>query len=128
MPESELLNHFQCEIQCLLSNSENDNTNMKIILCKGKLSWKYISGMWKREILNFDVVLAVTKSTVLCNRCTSNTGSFSDHRFSTISTYFLHIKELSMIISESHFAVAILVMQQSFLWMEIKSIQKNLLI
>ena len=37
MPESELLNHFQCNIhQCVLSNSENDNTNMKIILYKGE--------------------------------------------------------------------------------------------
>ena len=36
MPESELLNHFQCDIQCVLSNSENDHTNMKIILHKGK--------------------------------------------------------------------------------------------
>ena len=38
MPESELLNHFQYDIQCVLSNSENDNTNMKIILYK----WKFI--------------------------------------------------------------------------------------
>ena len=36
MLESELLNHFQCDIQFVLSNSENDHTNMKIILHKGK--------------------------------------------------------------------------------------------
>ena len=36
MPESNLLNNFQCDIQCVLSNSENGNTNMKIILYKGK--------------------------------------------------------------------------------------------
>ena len=36
MPESELLNHFQCDIQCVTSNSGNDRTNITIILCKGK--------------------------------------------------------------------------------------------
>ena len=36
MPESELLNHFQCEIQCVTSNSRNYNTNTKKILYKGK--------------------------------------------------------------------------------------------
>ena len=36
MPESELLNHFQYNSQCVLSNSENRNTKMKIILYEGK--------------------------------------------------------------------------------------------
>ena len=36
MPESELLNHFQCDIQCVTSNSGNDNTDIKIVLYKGK--------------------------------------------------------------------------------------------
>ena len=35
--------------------------------------------------MNFDVVLAVTKSTVSGNHCTSNAGLFFDLRFSTIS-------------------------------------------
>ena len=48
--------------------------------------------MWKGEIVKFDVVLAVIKSTVLGNRCTSNAGLFFDLRFSTISTFFLHFK------------------------------------
>ena len=43
MPESELLNHFQCDIQCVLSNLENDNTNMKIILYKGKILFNFLS-------------------------------------------------------------------------------------
>ena len=47
MPESELLNHFQCEVQCMLSNSGNDNTNMKIILYKGKF------------IINFPSILKI---------------------------------------------------------------------
>ena len=37
MPEGELLNHFQCDIQCMTSNSGNDNTNIKIIIYNGKL-------------------------------------------------------------------------------------------
>ena len=80
--------------------------------------------MWKGEIVNFDVVLAAIKYTVLGNRCTSNAGLFFDLRLSTIRTFLLHFKWLSMIISESYFGVAILVMQQSFLRMEIKWIQK----
>ena len=35
--------------------------------------------------MNFDVVLAVIKSTVSGNYCTSNAGLFFDLRFSTIS-------------------------------------------
>ena len=48
--------------------------------------------MWKGETVNFDVVLAVIKSTVLGNRFTSNAGLFFDLRFSTISTFLLHFK------------------------------------
>ena len=36
MPESELLNHFQCDIQCVSLNLENDRTNIKMILYKGR--------------------------------------------------------------------------------------------
>ena len=48
--------------------------------------------MWKEETVNFDIALAVIKSTVLDNRCTSNAGLFFDLHFSTISTFLLHSK------------------------------------
>ena len=48
--------------------------------------------MWKEEIVNIDVVLAVIKSTVLVNRCTSNAGLFFGLCFSTISNFLLHFK------------------------------------
>ena len=31
MPESELFNRFKYDIQCMTSNSGNDNTNIKVI-------------------------------------------------------------------------------------------------
>ena len=36
MPESELMNHFQCITQCMASNSGNYNWNIKIILYNRK--------------------------------------------------------------------------------------------
>ena len=48
--------------------------------------------MWKGEIVNFDVVLAAIKYTVLGNRGTSNAGLLFDLRFSTIRTFLLHFK------------------------------------
>ena len=73
MSESELLNHFQCDIQCMTSNSGNDNTNIKLILYNVKLIiafFYYFENKFQEcgsyETVNFDVVLAVAKSNEVC--------------------------------------------------------------
>lgn len=42
MLESELLNRFQCDIQFMISNSRNDNTNIKLILCNEKSLFHFL--------------------------------------------------------------------------------------
>ena len=42
MLESELLNRFQCDIRFMISNSRNDNTNIKLILCNEKSLFHFL--------------------------------------------------------------------------------------